>query len=78
MTDHPCDDGPLTAKKLARILYEEFERDTWGDIDPQLFELVVNGIPDDPDDDIDEDLEQDVERLEEVLVRVIQRLTADK
>lgn len=28
---------PITAKELGQILYEEFERDEWGDVDPFYF-----------------------------------------
>lgn len=28
----------MTPEELAKILYEEFERDDWGDIDPALFD----------------------------------------
>ena len=28
---------PITVNELGRILYEEFERDLWGDVDPDAF-----------------------------------------
>jgi len=55
----------MTAADLAKILHEEFSRDHWGDIDPELFRL-------DPDwaDEI-----RDVEGMKQVLARVVARLS---
>ena len=36
----------MTSEQLAKILYEEFERDGWGDIDPYLFCCVSEGVTD--------------------------------
>lgn len=37
--------GSITVQQLAKILFEEFERDYWGDIDPFLFSRVADGDP---------------------------------
>jgi hypothetical protein len=60
----------ITAKRLALLLAEELERDSWGDIDPYLFREVAEDDPDrpattDPDD---------AKALAEVLERVTTRL----
>jgi len=58
----------LTAKKLAKFLYEELDRDDWGDIDPLWIQAVSEGI--DPDDS---DYEEE-KALSEVLERVVLRI----
>lgn len=58
----------LNAKTLARILYEEFDRDGWGDINPSYFGVVAQEI--DPEDD---NAEEQV-ALDQVLIRVVRRL----
>lgn len=71
----------ITARKLAGLLFEEFEKDGWGDIDPILFGLVADGKThgeDTDDEDRDPDLETDAQGLEAVLERVIKRLEAEK
>mgnify|MGYP001599056953 CR=1 FL=1 len=54
----------MTSEHLAKILYEEFERDGWGDIDPYLFRYVFEG-------DTDAEYAADMKR---VLDRVVARL----
>lgn len=36
----------ITAEDLARMLHEEFERDSWGNVDPYLFEAVAGSVAD--------------------------------
>ncbi len=62
----------MTKEDLARILYEEFSRDAWGDVDPDLFLHVSEET--DPEDLSDDD-QRDVESLAEVLDRVVARIT---
>ena len=67
----------IDVKKLAGILFEEFERDGWGDIDPILFGIVADGNThgeDRDEEDRDEDQEEDAQGMEKVLGRVIGRL----
>lgn len=61
----------ITKEGLARVLYEEFERDAWGDIDPYLFYRVSKPEPEDGNDD-------DVAGMEAVLERVVARLNAEE
>ena len=55
-------------KQLAKILYEEFDKDDWGDIDPYCFDVVANGI------DSDDDNAEEHIAVENVLKRVVKRL----
>lgn len=71
----------ITARKLAGLLFEEFEKDAWGDIDPVLFGIVADGNThgeDRDDEDRDEDLETDAQGLEAILERVIKRMETEK
>jgi uncharacterized protein YgfB (UPF0149 family) len=58
----------VTAQSLARLLDEELERDSWGDVEPFLLKMVANGI------DADDDNAEDARALEEVLERIVARL----
>lgn len=60
----------LNAKTLAKILFEEFDRDDWGDINPSYFEAIAQGIdPKGDDDNVEEQI-----ALDQVLRRVVKRL----
>lgn len=62
----------ITAAELGRILYEEFERDSWGDIDPYYLKN-----PPKRDDHPDFDPENDggeMGGLYEVLERAADRI----
>lgn len=59
----------ITAKQLARIMFEELEREDWGDIDPYWFKWVAE--PQDGEPDYIE-----VGELAAVLERVVSRLNA--
>lgn len=61
----------MTKEDLARILHEEFERDSWGDLSPELFRHVSEET--DPDD-LDDDDQRDVEAIAELLERVVERI----
>lgn len=65
MVKRPKDD----VQKLAAILFEEFERDAWGDVDPHLFGMVADGL-----EDSDDDAAEDAAELKKVLKRVVKRL----
>lgn len=59
----------MTTEELARVLYEELERDQWGDIDPYWLKMIATGA-----DSEDEDDASDVASLRAVLDRVVARL----
>lgn len=61
---------PLTVERLAKLLSDSFEEDSWGDIDPYLFKEVVEPIE-------DSDHAEDAQGLREVLQRVVDALNAD-
>lgn len=63
------------ARLLARLLHEEFDKESWGDIDPYWVEMVANGLdePEDPDD-CDPDAVEEAKNLKKVLDRVVSRL----
>lgn len=63
--------GKLSVRGLARILHEEFERDLWGAIEPDLFARVAD--PTDEDENENEE-DPDAIALERVLERVVARL----
>jgi len=63
------DPQALTAQKLGALLYEEFERDDWGDVDPGMFANAFDG-----GDEVDEDYARDTAGLRRVLARVVRRL----
>lgn len=68
---------PVELRRLAALLYEEFERDQWGDVDPYLFAMVADGRIDGVDADgepLDEDLADGARGVHEVLARVCARL----
>lgn len=54
----------ISAQTLAKLLYEEFERNDWGDIDPWLFKYVA-------EDKLNE--AADARALCDVLRRVLER-----
>jgi len=56
----------LTVEQLARYLSEEFERDEWGDIEPDWFKQIADGEVDDDEDD--------GRALGTVLSRVVKRI----
>lgn len=58
---------PLTVKELSAILSASFNQDSWGVIDPYLFEEVVEGVD-------DSDHQEDVDGLKQVLQRVVDEL----
>jgi len=57
----------ITAKQLAQIMFEELEREAWGDIDPCWFKPEENSGESD----------EDAQALMGVLERVVQRLNAE-
>lgn len=57
----------LTVEKLATLLFESFEEDSWGDVDPYLFKEVAEPVE-------DSDHQRDADGLREVLQRVVDRL----
>lgn len=59
----------LTVEKLAAMLYESFEKDKWGDMDPYWFKEVAEPVE-------DSDHAEDVKGLREVLQRVVDKLNA--
>lgn len=62
----------VSAQELARLLWEEFDRGAWGDIDPDLFRIVAENNPDEQDGEND-----DIAAMREVLERVASRLPSD-
>lgn len=63
------------ARLLARLLHEEFDKESWGDIDPVWVGMVADGLdePEDPDD-CDPDAVEEARSLKKVLDRVVSRL----
>ena len=59
----------LTTERLATLLYEELERDGWGDVDPYWIQMVAEGNYTEDDDHHDQ-----AEALGKVLDRVVARL----
>lgn len=65
---------------LAQILFEEFDRDDWGDIDPDLFAMAAvpsdseDADEDDEEDEEDEEDAEEVAGMRAVLARVCARL----
>ena len=53
----------MTVEEIAKILHEEFSRDDWGDIDPELFRLDPEWAD-----------ENDVKEMRALLSRVVGRL----
>lgn len=64
----------VTAQQLAKLIYEELERDGWGDIDPSLFRMIAEGAAGVENDDEPFELMDDSAEMEKVLVRVCERL----
>lgn len=58
----------MNAKRLAQILDEEFQRDSWGDLDPWLFKIVAGS------QDAEEEEEENANALREVMERVASRI----
>ncbi len=65
----------LSVRELAAILFEELERDAWGDVDPIYFGMIADGLdtPKDPDDCDPEAVER-AQALREVLDRAVKRI----
>ncbi|RJR10691.1 hypothetical protein C4588_02755 [Candidatus Parcubacteria bacterium] len=69
----------LTAKELAWALYQELDRDNWGDVDPYWFKLAAE-MPSNPNgrsDEFDEGQEEAralLAVLEQVAARLNQQL----
>lgn len=61
----------ISAEQLAFLLYEELDRDQWGDVDPYLFKHIVLRRDLDPEPD---DNDADAAALRQVLTRVVDRL----
>jgi hypothetical protein len=59
----------LTTERLATLLFEELDRDDWGDVDPYWIKMVAEGDYDEDDDHHDQ-----AEALGKVLDRVVTRL----
>ena len=59
----------LTVKALGKILYEEFERDSWGTVDPYYFKEPPR---------MGEATPENGEGLYEVLERAVNRINAHK
>lgn len=55
----------LTVEELGKILYEEFQQDDWGVIDPYYFKNPPKNAEEDP---------SGIGGLHEVLERVVKRL----
>ena len=62
----------MDAKQLAKILFEEFEQDGWGDINPYLFKQVASGEYTTPEDG---GPTRDEGGMEEVLTRAAAKIT---
>lgn len=60
------------AKKLAELIHEELEKDYWGDIPLECFEMVYN------EDATSDYMEEWGNSLKEVLVRVVERWEKDE
>ena len=71
----------MLPNKLALILAEEFEADSWGDVDPYLFRLVADKLYAEDYDawfaELSPDLQRDVEGMVEVLKRINHRLDTE-
>lgn len=61
----------LTVEKLAKALLDSFEADQWGDIDPYLFNEVLEPVE-------DSDHAKDAEALRVVLQRAVDVLNAER
>ena len=62
---------PLTVGRLAQLLSESFELDGWGNIDPYLFEEVIEPVE-------DSDHAEEAQALRESLQRVVNTLNEEK
>lgn len=60
----------LTVEGLAALLFESFEQDSWGDVDPYLFSEVAEPVE-------DSDHAKDAADLRQVLQRVVDKLNAE-
>jgi hypothetical protein len=61
--------GQLTTERLATLLHEELERESWGDVDPYWIQMVAEG-----DHTEDDDHHEQAEALAKVFDRVVARL----
>ena len=59
----------LTTERLATLLHEELERESWGDVDPYWIQMVAEGSYTEEDSHHDQ-----AEALAKVLDRVVKRL----
>ena len=59
--------------QFAKVLYEELDRDSWGDIDSYW----IKGLDDFPDPNDPDDNDENVEALREVFQRIFLRLKQD-
>lgn len=62
----------LTSERLATLIYEELDRDSWGDVDPYWIKMVAEGNYAEDDDHHDQ-----AEALGKVFDRVVERLKRD-
>lgn len=60
----------LTAKKLGKILHEEFKRDQWGDVAPSCFRDPQKASSDDEMAGLYEVLDRAAERIEALFVQL--------
>ena len=66
----------LTTRNLARLMSEELEKESWGDIDPYLFEVIANEA-DKAEDEVGSNDAAEASELQRVLDRVIERLKSE-
>lgn len=62
----------MTARVLARLLWEELEYDSWGDVAPWWIRRVAET----EHEDLDEANHDNVEAMRAVLERVAERITS--
>ncbi len=68
----------MNATRLAWMLSQEFDRDKWGSIDPELFRLVGDEEDEEPEPEDGDDVEATWPRaLRKVLERVSQRINEE-
>lgn len=66
----------LTTRNLARLMSEELEKESWGDIDPYLLEVIANEA-DKAEDEVGSNDAAEASELQRVLDRVIERLKSE-
>jgi hypothetical protein len=62
----------LTTERLATLLHEELDRESWGDVDPYWIQMVAEGNHTE-----DDHHHEQAEALAKVLDRVVARLKED-